>query len=265
MGCGASVSEPVNNQVITTANTSSRPAVGRQPQIHRRHAPLTPASIQGSYSHGRRITAQQLEQERNQFWESRVGGSIEMWQALRTCAEACHQGDLQLANAILEASNLSTPSGTLEVCYDERGYEYAIPNYCRLSPNELTANLSNISQSQAQTTPTSKSKSSKDAGDKKNSQAPLPVATPVPLTVRVRINPGEYNVKLTNLTTNDSILDLKNFISSLNSTSTATAGGDKEEVGEKLVTAAVECLPPKGQKKEKVTALFQWLEQRVLA
>jgi hypothetical protein len=67
--------------------------------------------------------------------------------------------------------------------------------------------------------------------------------------VRVRINPGEYNVKLTNLTTNDSILDLKNFISSLNSTSTATAGGDKEEVGEKLVTAAVECLPPKGQEE----------------
>jgi hypothetical protein len=174
-----------------------------------------------------------------------------MWQALKTCVEACHQGDLQLANAILEASNLSTPSGSLEVCYDERGYEYTIPNYCRLSPNELTASSSNFSQTQAQVpSPTSQSKSNKAVGEfnKKNSPAPLPVATPVPLTVRVRINPGEYNVKLTNLTTNDSILDLKNFISSLNSTS-ATAGGDKEEVGEKLVTAAVECLPPKGQEE----------------
>lgn len=262
MGCGASISEPVNRQIVQnnesssestassrsisrTASTSSRRQTsgGSLNQFNRRHVPLTVSSTQGSYTHGRPINPQQLEEERRQFWETRVGGDVNMWNSLRTAAEACLSGDLPLANAILEASNLSTPHGTLEVCYDERGYEYVLPAYCRMNPNDLIISSSTTTtQATGNNNQNNSPSPSHQSATKGKGNSNLPVATPLPITVRVRINPGEYNVKLTNLTTNDSILDLKTYISTLYSVSPAE--GEKDEEND-LVTAAVECIPSK--------------------
>ena len=40
-------------------------------------------------------------------------GNVHMWQAIRSASEALCLDDLMLAQAIMEASNISTPSGNL--------------------------------------------------------------------------------------------------------------------------------------------------------
>jgi hypothetical protein len=60
-----------------------------------------------------------------------------MWAAIRSAAEALLADDLALASAILEASNISTPNGTLELAYDELGHQYKIPIFCLVNPVDL--------------------------------------------------------------------------------------------------------------------------------
>jgi hypothetical protein len=42
---------------------------------------------------------------RNTFWDTRVEGSTQMWQNIRSAAEALAANDVPLANAILEVSD----------------------------------------------------------------------------------------------------------------------------------------------------------------
>lgn len=128
-----------------------------------------------------------------------------MWQAIKSAAEALLANDVSLANAIVEvrcfmwfldksfifsanyyqASNITTPNGSLEVCYDERGHQYKVPQYCVANPIELgqtqgtdTSNVLSLTTS-ATIIPTN---------IKKN-----PVSTSTnnaPMTIKLRINPG---------------------------------------------------------------------------
>ncbi|RYG62593.1 hypothetical protein EON64_17560, partial [archaeon] len=47
--------------------------------------------------------------------------------------------DLPLAAAILEAASISLPGGSLELSYDERGFEYKVPAFCFSTPLEVTS------------------------------------------------------------------------------------------------------------------------------
>lgn len=139
-----------------------------------------------------------------------------MWQSIRSAAEAMLNNDLTLANAILEvrysalydlfpsfklssqASNLTTPNGSLEVVYDERGYQYKVPQYCYANPLELT----NEPVKAVNAEPISESV--------KNAENVQSVGGPT-MKVRVRINPGDHNLTVS-AELNGTILNLKQLL-----------------------------------------------------
>ena len=102
-----------------------------------------------------------------------------MWQNIHTAADALLNNDVNLARVILEASNILTPYGSLELCYDERGFQYKIPVFCITNPVELID--SSGQNSDKNTSAGSSSKPMKD-GPTKNS-----ILEGVPLTVKVGI------------------------------------------------------------------------------
>lgn len=90
-----------------------------------------------------------------------------------------------------QASNITTPNGSLEVCYDERGSQYKVPQYCTANPIELN-NDSTLSISAPSLTasatiiPAGENKSNKTSTSAKTTST-----NNAPVTVRVRINPGD--------------------------------------------------------------------------
>lgn len=72
------------------------------------------------YAYGKSITSEQLTMLRDEFWNTRVGGDINMWQALRSASEAVISNDMELARAILEASEITITNSLLATCYDIR-------------------------------------------------------------------------------------------------------------------------------------------------
>jgi hypothetical protein len=79
----------------------------------------------------------ELDAQREDFWGSRSDGDALVWMTLRRAAEACIEGDFGLSGAILLAGDINTPSGVLELCYDDRGREYRLPPYCYLHSCDL--------------------------------------------------------------------------------------------------------------------------------
>lgn len=75
-----------------------------------------------------------LEKERADFWATRVTNIQEVWNYLKMACEALLEGDAGTANAIAEAAGVRTPHGNLSVCYDERGAEYRVPEFCYSTP-----------------------------------------------------------------------------------------------------------------------------------
>eukprot|EP01036_Dinobryon_divergens_P033658 gene33658-43499_t len=130
MGCGASNSATsavsstpnLNNPNINTAN---RNAAGN---TYTRRLGSRPVIQSKSYRHGSTITQSELNNQRTEFWATRTDGNTHMWQAIQSAADAVLSSDLRLANAILEASNITTPNGLLE---------YKVPLYCIANPFEL--------------------------------------------------------------------------------------------------------------------------------
>jgi len=78
------------------------------------------------FQHGKKISYSELLEMREEFWGSRVEGNPGSWQVLKGVSENILGGDLELANAILEASQITTPHGSLFRCYDELGAEYSV-------------------------------------------------------------------------------------------------------------------------------------------
>lgn len=73
-------------------------------------------------------TASQLRREREEFFETRVTGRPEVWAALKEVTKLIRQGDLAEAQAIMDASGITLPTGHLEQgAYDERGMLYKLP------------------------------------------------------------------------------------------------------------------------------------------
>lgn len=60
-----------------------------------------------------------------------------MWQAAHSACEALLQQDVEMANAILEASSLGSLDGRIQDLYDERGFCYNIPPFCFQRPKNL--------------------------------------------------------------------------------------------------------------------------------
>lgn len=85
-----------------------------------------------------RLTRAQLEKRRREFWESRVGGRMEMWQALHLAAGAV---DDATARAIMQGAGLSPfdvdEAGEGTLTYDELGNRYVVPFIVLHTPRNL--------------------------------------------------------------------------------------------------------------------------------
>lgn len=82
------------------------------------------------------VTGEQLSRLRTEFWETRVEGRAEMWQALRFAAEA-ESGPLKSETIKAAGLRPANKKGSLQTTYDERGALYALPVYVLRDPTNL--------------------------------------------------------------------------------------------------------------------------------
>jgi hypothetical protein len=87
------------------------------------------------------LTLSALQNKRTEFWDTRVQGRAECWQAIRVAVEAAESdGDSSTTQAILESAEM-TPFDIerSDVCftYDSKGFKYEIPLYCLYLPSNL--------------------------------------------------------------------------------------------------------------------------------
>lgn len=85
------------------------------------------------------ITRGALVSKRDEFWETAPSyeGRKEIWDALKTAADAIENGDFALAQIIIETAAIKVPNGTLSETYDELGNKYQVPLYCLAPPENL--------------------------------------------------------------------------------------------------------------------------------
>ena len=86
------------------------------------------------------VTRPQIVARREEFWSTRAaaGGVDQVWYALRSAAEGVASSNLDHANAVLQASSVTTPNGDMSVCYDELGNRYEVPLWCYSVPENLS-------------------------------------------------------------------------------------------------------------------------------
>ena len=90
------------------------------------------------YSKRRTWTRMQLDQERREFFETRVTGRPEIWTALAACISLLRTGDIATAQSIIDAAGITVPTGDLcEGCYDEQGGLYRLPQCIVSDPENL--------------------------------------------------------------------------------------------------------------------------------
>lgn len=201
MGCGASTNQPVGvdrRQQPTLAGSLQRTALPLPPS--------QPVSAPTNYRHGSPITKAQLDSLRSTFWSTRVEGSMNMWLALKSASEALLEKDVMMANAVLGASNITTPNGNLSLCYDEMGDVYKIPDYCFSDPIELHADRDRAGSSNG----LFKGFMMTSVSAKSNAPSVLHVVD-TPITVRVKVNPSDVLLLIETNSTN-TVDDLKKSI-----------------------------------------------------
>jgi hypothetical protein len=90
------------------------------------------------YSKRRLWTRAQLEQERKEFFETRVTGRSEIWAALSSAISLMQAGELATAQGIIDAAGVTVPTGDLcQGCYDEQGVLYRLPQCIVGNPENM--------------------------------------------------------------------------------------------------------------------------------
>lgn len=125
---GSCTSTGANGAASSSSSASFRRADGRQSKRVR---------AEPEWALGEAVTASVLQKRRDEFWDTRVGNDKAMWQSIRAASDALAQGDEDLANAIIDAANLTTPSGSLAKCYDELGAAYVVPPFAFSNPSDV--------------------------------------------------------------------------------------------------------------------------------
>ena len=117
MGCASSAQpQPVPSQ--QSNNNTARNAVQTAPAIGN----SMPLQEPQRWSSKRKISRQQLEGKREEFWHTCQATNVPaVWQQIRTVCEVMASGDLATASAICQAANIITPEGSLTRCYDQFG------------------------------------------------------------------------------------------------------------------------------------------------
>jgi hypothetical protein len=85
-------------------------------------------------------TRSRLEKERNDWWDTQVTGSQEVWGAIRLAAQSLQVGKLKDAQQWLETMECTCPSGVLwKGVYDSTGVMYKVPEWLIVEPEGLVA------------------------------------------------------------------------------------------------------------------------------
>ncbi|CAZ82136.1 unnamed protein product [Tuber melanosporum] len=83
------------------------------------------------------LTAGQLRLRREEYFDTRVTGRMEIWNAIRMAVDVLDE-DLETAQQILNAAGISIPTGDLRNgVFDELGNRYDLPEYCVSIPMNL--------------------------------------------------------------------------------------------------------------------------------
>jgi len=128
-GCLSSNSTTVGSNTRTTERSKPKTA-GAEIQLRRDLPKWTSETA---------ITRGALVSKRDEFWETAPSyeGRKEIWDALKTAADAIENGDFALAQIIIETAAIKVPNGTLSETYDELGNKYQVPLYCLAPPENL--------------------------------------------------------------------------------------------------------------------------------
>jgi hypothetical protein len=189
MGCAASSGHPVG-QERRQVNGHHSTAMGSMLRTPLPLPPSQPVATPTPFHHGSPITKRDLDNLRNGFWTTRVEGNRNMWLALKSASEALLEKDVMMANAILGASNITTPNGNLTLCYDELGDVYKVPEYCCVDPIEL-----NDRERAASSNGLFKSFLVSSASAKAVISAPMH-SVDTPICVRVKVNPSDVLIQI---------------------------------------------------------------------
>ncbi|KAF1841014.1 uncharacterized protein K460DRAFT_196838 [Cucurbitaria berberidis CBS 394.84] len=83
-------------------------------------------------------TRPRLDKERQDWWDTQVTGSQEIWGAIRLAAQYLQAGELQEAQTMLDATGCTCPTGLLwRGVYDTTGVQYKVPEWVVVEPDGL--------------------------------------------------------------------------------------------------------------------------------
>ena len=121
--------------------------------------------------------------------------------SLKLAAEAALQGDLELANSVLDAVGARVPFYDLSVVYDERGAMYQLPRFTYSTPTNI------LSEEEL------RKRLGGGAGSSTKRRGHVGAATPLEVTLRVSASTGklEQDVKLT-VASDTSVGELKSAL-----------------------------------------------------
>lgn len=107
------------------------------------------------------MTSGALISKRDEFWETAPSyeGKKEVWEALRSAAEALERGDVEQAQLMIDSANIKLPNGKLSESYDDLGTKYCIPAYCISAPDNLITEKGASASSRGSKTKRASSKS----------------------------------------------------------------------------------------------------------
>ncbi|KAH7095968.1 hypothetical protein FB567DRAFT_513874 [Paraphoma chrysanthemicola] len=85
-------------------------------------------------------TRARLDKERNDWWDTQVTGSQEVWGAIRLAAQSLQVGKLKDAQQWLETMECTCPTGCLwKGVYDSTGVLYKLPEWLIVEPEGLVS------------------------------------------------------------------------------------------------------------------------------
>ncbi|KAJ4367481.1 hypothetical protein N0V83_007064 [Neocucurbitaria cava] len=83
-------------------------------------------------------TRSRLEKERQDWWDTQVTGSQEIWGAIRLAAQYLQLGELQEAQTMLDVTGCTCPTGLMwRGVYDPTGIQYKVPEWVVVEPDGL--------------------------------------------------------------------------------------------------------------------------------
>ncbi|KAL3463321.1 hypothetical protein BJX64DRAFT_257530 [Aspergillus heterothallicus] len=138
-GYGHHNNNPTNTRppIHPSASSSSTQPYQHRPLTEHLNAPIRPHVWN---SKRRRWTRSLLDQERTEFFETRVTGRPEVWAALSAALNLLRANDLVTAQSIVDAAGLTVPTGDLcQGVYDEQGVLYRLPRCIVSDPENMVA------------------------------------------------------------------------------------------------------------------------------